>query len=358
MTENETPEGVEPELPITPQYGVGEHASEAASQALPQLRRPFAPAAIKWKVQASNYRPKKDGRDAVDATWAIIVGYIDARLVIDRLNMVCGFHWAEEPIRVADRKDALLYKLTVFGQTHIDVGIEQGATDGMRLKAVHSDALKRTAVRFGVGVSLYAVPQIMIDVTAKGGENSEGVPSLGRNYGKPGRLKPVHHAYFRKVYAEWLVDTGIEAFGEVLSHGDAEESAGELVDGPDEAEPESAAPARQVLEDAQAQALREKLGMIREEIRQVDPDALPDASFDNALTVRGHDHALLEEFVGKLEELRTSAEVVDALRVEVEEKLAPAAAKKALEHAARKSSRSEKAEILQAAIDKADEGSN
>lgn len=109
------------------------------------------------------------------------------------------------------------------------------------------------------------------------------------------------------------------------------------------------------LTDERALALLETLGGLRAEIREFDADALPDASFEHAIQTRAHDHALLEEFVGKLEGLRSSAEGVAMLSALVEEKLTEAAAKKVLEKAGRRSSRSEKAEILRAAIDKANE---
>ena len=111
--------------------------------ALPQLRRPFAAGAVKWKVQSEwPYEGEADG--------AIVVGYIDARLVSARLNKVVGGNWSEEPVRVEGAANALLGKLTVFEQTHVDLGTAQGRTEEMKLKAVHSDALKRTAVRFVV----------------------------------------------------------------------------------------------------------------------------------------------------------------------------------------------------------------
>jgi hypothetical protein len=50
-------------------------------EAIPHLRRPFAPAAVRWKVQT------EWGRGAV------VIAYIDARLVVERLNAVCPTMW-------------------------------------------------------------------------------------------------------------------------------------------------------------------------------------------------------------------------------------------------------------------------
>ena len=53
------------------------------STQLKELRRPFPPEAIKFKGQSANQ----------DRTKALAVPYIDARLVIARLNHVVGWEW-------------------------------------------------------------------------------------------------------------------------------------------------------------------------------------------------------------------------------------------------------------------------
>ena len=52
------------------------------SDALPYLRRPPGPAAVRFKVQT----PADDAGQ--------VVAYVDARLVYDRLDRVCGERWA------------------------------------------------------------------------------------------------------------------------------------------------------------------------------------------------------------------------------------------------------------------------
>jgi hypothetical protein len=47
--------------------------------------------------------------------------------------------------------------LTIDGITRSDVGEGVG-------KALVSDSFKRAGVRFGIGVSLYAIPKMMLDV--------------------------------------------------------------------------------------------------------------------------------------------------------------------------------------------------
>ena len=53
-----------------------------------ELRRPFTPEAIKWKVQATGPKGKP-------STWGMVVPYIDARLVIERLDEVAPGEWGD-----------------------------------------------------------------------------------------------------------------------------------------------------------------------------------------------------------------------------------------------------------------------
>jgi hypothetical protein len=190
-------------------------------EALPQLRRPFAPNAVQWKIQSTGPAPTPDNEGV---TWALCVGYIDARLAGERLNAVVAGGWTEEPMQIED--GILWYKLTVLGQSHIDVGEGQGSTTGMKAKGLHSDALKRAAVRFGVGVSLYAMPKFFLKVGAV--ENDDTLYRLSNK--KAGQLKDRHHATLRTRYEAWLDAEGADVFGPYLDHGDAPESVGEAAE--------------------------------------------------------------------------------------------------------------------------------
>lgn len=121
------------------------------------LAKPFPVSAIKWKPQSV-----KNNRCAA-------VAYIDARLVMDRLDDVCGVDgWSDKYKLLPD--GSVLCKLSIWvfasGQepvkiTKCDVGSPSEQPDGGdRLKAACSDALKRAAVKFGVGRYIYRlVPQ-------------------------------------------------------------------------------------------------------------------------------------------------------------------------------------------------------
>lgn len=176
-------------------------------EAATHLRRPFTPEAVKFKVQAT--WPKDN------PTGGLVVAYIDARLAVERLNLIVPDRWSDhyEPAPWLG-KDLLLCHLTVDGITRTDVGQGQG-------KGLMSDALKRAAVKFGVGVSLYAIPKMTISV-----ESGQAKPRRTKD-GLTLEMTPRGDGEMRRIYEMWLARHGSEAFGEPLSHGDVEGAAGD-----------------------------------------------------------------------------------------------------------------------------------
>ena len=89
--------------------------------------------------------------------------YVDARDVADRLDQVLGLDgWQDDYEQLPD--GALLCRLRVkVGRTWITRCGVRGPSDqpdaGDRKKAAESDALKREAVKFGVGRYLYRLPK-------------------------------------------------------------------------------------------------------------------------------------------------------------------------------------------------------
>jgi hypothetical protein len=189
------------------------------TEAAPFLRRPFTAAAVKFKVQAT--WPKGE------PTGALVVAYIDSRLVVERLNMVCPGLWSEE--FQPDGK-AMWCHLTIDGITRRDIG-----TDYIG-KGLVSDARKRAAVQFGVGVSLYASAQIKLNVS-----DGHLKPVTGGS-GKTLALTPRGEGRCRELYAAWLASVGEGAFGAPLDHGDVEDSQGDPEQDEALIEPETVAP--------------------------------------------------------------------------------------------------------------------
>jgi hypothetical protein len=172
------------------------------AEAYAHLRRPFVPEAVHFKVQSTWDRGENKGG-------GMVIAYIDARLVTARLNTVCPQLWSET---YEQHANGLICHLTIDGITRSDFGVNEGYENA---KANFSDALKRAAVRFGVAESLYATPTMMV---------SEG--NLLKRLSGQGkarfRLTPAGENHCRQVYAEWLVRSAGQSFGDPLDHGDAE----------------------------------------------------------------------------------------------------------------------------------------
>lgn len=164
-------------------------------EAATHLRRPFTVPAVRFRILQT-----KNGRSNCAA-------YIDARLVSERLNLVIPHAWTDAYVPV---QGGMRCDLTVDGLTRSDVGWSKGTNSDMDLKALYSDALKRAGVKFGVGVSLYALPRLVI--------SGDQVKTVGSNT----YMAPSGEARLRSIYAQWLVKEGKQAFGEPLDHGDVE----------------------------------------------------------------------------------------------------------------------------------------
>lgn len=190
-----------------------------------QLRRPFTPAAVRWKVQTHLGAAAKP-------SGALIVPYIDARLVADRLDLVVPDDWEEgdpkrpelapfQPVDWGGGYGAMLCRLTVAEVTHQDVG------NGRDAKAMVSDAFKRAAVKHGIGRFLYAITKVKFGrdsgyLRFSAGKNKKGEP-IERPW-----LTDAGEAWLPKLYTRWLWEHGVAAFGLPLDHGDSLAAVGDF----------------------------------------------------------------------------------------------------------------------------------
>jgi hypothetical protein len=206
--------------------------SELTADAARDLRRPIAPDEVRFKVQAVRWT-KRDGQDKV-ATAAQVVAYIDARTVVARLNLLFPGRWHAPtdalplemrltrrnadgtltPIRLADqgevKADHTLYyrcRLAIGDAAFEDVGA------GDDPKAAYSDAIKRAAVRAGIGESLYAMDAPWLRVGDA--EHQLRVSRAGKPY-----LDDRTTRWLREMYEAWLTRAGA-IFGEPLPHAPA-----------------------------------------------------------------------------------------------------------------------------------------
>ena len=133
------------------------------------FKRPFPKGAVKWRSVATR------GNEA------LAVAFIDARNVMERLDRVVGpGEWGDEyEVVIATGEEFVVEcRLTVLGVTKADVGDSSASGGGGNLaKTAYSDALKRAAVKFGVGRYLYALPKRWVAYDAQRKRLAE-VPQL------------------------------------------------------------------------------------------------------------------------------------------------------------------------------------
>jgi hypothetical protein len=119
------------------------------------LAAPFDPRELKFKPAV------------VSGKRAMALAYIDARTIQDRLDEVVGvLGWQDEYECLPDGSVVCKLRLRLGEEwiTKMDVGGPSEQPDeGDRRKAAFSDALKRAAVKFGIGRYLYRLPNQWVD---------------------------------------------------------------------------------------------------------------------------------------------------------------------------------------------------
>lgn len=117
------------------------------------LAAPFNPDEVSWRI----------GSMKKDKTAGMALAYIDARVVMDRLDTVCGpdgwqcrySHTATKTVCDIAIKCGEEWLWKADGAGDSDIEAEKGAL---------SDAFKRAAVRWGVGRYLYELPSPWVEV--------------------------------------------------------------------------------------------------------------------------------------------------------------------------------------------------
>ena len=145
------------------------------------FKDPFPIEDVEYRIGATTQQGDK----------SMLLFYVDARAVMDRLDE-CSDGWRDEYVLHPDGKHVeCRLTVTVDGveTTHADVG-EPSEGLGDPLKGAYSDALKRAAVKFGIGRYLYSLGETWVPV------------ETGAN-GKPRLVSASHEAaqnfYARKI---------------------------------------------------------------------------------------------------------------------------------------------------------------
>jgi hypothetical protein len=119
------------------------------------LTRPLRPDEVAWKIISV-----KDG-------WTTIAPYVDARVILDRLDAAFGpFGWQVRytPARVGEENGVIASILIRDPATGEWIEKQDGsdASDKQPFKGGISGALKRAAVAWGIGRDLYRYPRVTI----------------------------------------------------------------------------------------------------------------------------------------------------------------------------------------------------
>lgn len=138
---------------------------ETAQELFDELCRPFAAEEIDWRIGSTNQ----------DKTKGMALAYMDARAVMDRLDAVCGPDGWQCSYNVSG-PIAVCNLAVRIGGDWLWKADGAGATDVEGEKGMLSDALKRAAVRWGIGRYLYEMksPWVQIEQFGRSYKIQEG----------------------------------------------------------------------------------------------------------------------------------------------------------------------------------------
>jgi hypothetical protein len=162
-----------------------------------ELKKPFPEMAIHWRIGARNK----------DKTKGLPLAYIDARDVMDRLDFVLGFDgWEDSYTETGSGRVICTLACVINGKVIVrSDGAGDTGTEGE--KGAISDALKRAAVKFGIGRYLYGLGGQWVDLDQYGKFKPPSLP----NWATPNGWNQVHIGERREVYKQTV---------ECLSNGD------------------------------------------------------------------------------------------------------------------------------------------
>jgi hypothetical protein len=160
------------------------------------------------------------------------LAYVDARAIQDRLDDVLGVAGWQDAYRVLPDGSVVCRLRCLIGGhwiTKTDVGGQSEQPDGGdRTKAAFSDALKRAAVKFGVGRYLYRLPSQWVDYDPqrKQFKTSPALPAWARlaseNKSPPAKSAPLDAEGVRRL--QQLADKKGVGLGKYLPQGVALEA--------------------------------------------------------------------------------------------------------------------------------------
>lgn len=136
--------------------------------ALDKLAAPFPDSAISWRVGSTNIDKKTGQPRGEKKPSGIALAYIDARDVQNRLDAVCGVaNWSDKYIETEKGRVICTLALRIDGEW-VSKSDGAGDSDVESEKGAISDALKRAAVKWGIGRYLYDMESPWVELEARG----------------------------------------------------------------------------------------------------------------------------------------------------------------------------------------------
>ena len=138
-----------------------------------QLRKPFQPSRIEWRLQSS-------GEKADGSIWGRCLAYIDNRAAMERLDEVFGLNWSQaEEFKQIGAQAVCTVTITIESMTEEgrplfpyrsvtgSCAVEANG-DIDPFKSAASGAMKRAVVNLGIGRYLYDMPEAWAVIDPKG----------------------------------------------------------------------------------------------------------------------------------------------------------------------------------------------
>ena len=191
-----------------------------------KLAEPFDPDKISWRIGSTNQ----------DKTKGMALAYLDARDVMERLDVVCGpGGWQNRYSHVGGTTvcEIGIWLALCAGKDgdHTEACYEwvwkadgAGATDVEAEKGMLSDAFKRSAVRWGIGRYLYGLSSPWVDIVARG----RSFAIKDDQYTKLRQLLAMNMGTTLKSYAQSKRDQDFEFFKQKLAEADDMETLGAI----------------------------------------------------------------------------------------------------------------------------------
>tara|TARA_R110002012_G_scaffold201071_2_gene370044 strand:- start:39 stop:746 length:708 start_codon:yes stop_codon:yes gene_type:complete len=159
------------------------------------LSAKFAPDDVKWRVGATNS----------DKTKGLALAYVDARLVMDRLDTVAGpTNWQATYSHAANKT---VCELSIrCGDEWIIKSNGAGDSDIEGEKGALSDAFKRAAVLWGIGRYLYNLDSPWVQLVKGRTIKKDEMPRLQRLLGTDARDMPALNITDTSKYGDFVVE--------------------------------------------------------------------------------------------------------------------------------------------------------